>query len=48
MGSLIVDVTLFPYLPFEKLTYALQYFPRKRFIRYRAREPNCANQCAQG
>src|ERR1700730_5213508 len=43
-----LDVTLFACLLFQKLTNGLQYFARKRSIRYRAREPNCANQCAKG
>ena len=43
-----LDVTLFAYLLFQKRTNGLQYFPRKHFIRYRAQELNCANQCAKG
>jgi hypothetical protein len=36
------------YRLFQKLTSGLQYFAGKRFIRYRAREPDCADQCAIG
>jgi hypothetical protein len=36
------------YRLFQKLTNGLQYFAGKRFIRYRARKPDCADQCAIG